>query len=429
MHVLVLNKNLQPMMPCHPARARILLKNGRARVYRQYPFTIVVVDREEFEVQEVELKVDPGSKTTGLVLVARFERGNEVLWAAHLEHRGHLVKQALDHRRQMRRSRRNRKTRYRPCRFSNRTRSPGWLPPSLMSGVNNVCVWGHRLVQSAPVTRISVEIVRFDTQKLQDPEIHGIEYQQGTLFGYEVREYLLEKYHHTCVYCGAQQVPLEIEHLIPKSRAGSDRLDNLAIACHTCNQLKGSMTAAEFGYPQLMAQAAESFRDAAAVNATRFRIGAELKELGLLITLGSGGQTKMNRIRQNYPKEHWIDAACVGDSGQCVVLNPHDRVLTITAMGRGSRQMCRMNRYGFPRTQPKAAKRVHGFQTGDMVELTMIKGKYQGVYQGKVVVRTRGNFDIITNTKQKISASWQRFRLLQRLDGYSYRFHRLTPSV
>jgi len=108
------------MMPCHPARARKLLKSGRAKVYRRYPFTIIVTDREEFETQEIELKADPGSKTTGFAIVGDFERGDEVLWAANLDHRGQQVVQKLEKRKQVRRSRRGRKTRYRQPRFSNR---------------------------------------------------------------------------------------------------------------------------------------------------------------------------------------------------------------------------------------------------------------------------------------------------------------------
>lgn len=235
MRVLVLSKELKPVMPCHPARARQLLKSGRAKVYRRYPFTIVLQDREEFATQPVELKIDPGSRTTGIALVARFDWGNEVLWAANLEHRGHIIKDALKKRRDRRRFRRYRKTRYRPKRLDNRRRPEGWIPPSLMSRVNNVKVWAERLCRYAPVSEIHVETAKFDTQKMQNPEISGIEYQQGTLQGYDVREYLLEKFNRTCVYCGAQNVRLEVEHLIPRSRGGSDRVTNLVIACQKCN--------------------------------------------------------------------------------------------------------------------------------------------------------------------------------------------------
>jgi len=110
----------------------------------------------------------------------------------------------------------------------------------------------------APITDLSVEHVRFDTQKLENPEISGVEYQQGTLLGYGVREYLLEKWGRACVYCGATDVPLQVEHLIPKSRGGSNRIRNLTLACEPCNRTKGKQTAAEFGHPDIQAQDAKA---------------------------------------------------------------------------------------------------------------------------------------------------------------------------
>src|SRR5690606_33472877 len=110
-------------------------------------------------------------------------------------------------RRQSRRSRRNRKTRYRPARFLNRTRPEGWLPPSLMSRVHNITTWANRLYKFTPMTHIAMELVKFDMQAMQNPEISGMEYQQGELAGYEVREYLLEKWNRKCAYCGAKDTP------------------------------------------------------------------------------------------------------------------------------------------------------------------------------------------------------------------------------
>ena len=170
--VIVLDTNKEVLMPCHPARARKLLAMGKAAVYRHYPFTIILKDAvAEPEVQAVELKVDPGSKTTGIALVADFKRGRRVLWAANLDHRGQVVKQSLEKRRHARRSRRSRKTRYRPARFDHRTRPKGWLAPSLRSRVDNVFNWSRKLVGLVPVTSIVVETVRFDTHNLVNPEV------------------------------------------------------------------------------------------------------------------------------------------------------------------------------------------------------------------------------------------------------------------
>ena len=104
----------------------------------------------------------------------------------------------------------------------------------------------NRLSRLAPVTAISQELVRFDTQKLDNPEISGVEYQQGTLLGYEVREYLLEKWERECAYCGTGDTPLEIEHVVPRSRGGSDRVSNLTLSCHPCNQSKDALSLVDF---------------------------------------------------------------------------------------------------------------------------------------------------------------------------------------
>ncbi len=424
--VFILDHNKKPLMPCHPARARKLLKNGKAAVYRRYPFIIIMKCRVGGDLQPIEIKFDPGSRTTGIALVGHFDRGPEVIWAGNLNHRGHQIKRNLDSRRAVRRSRRNRKTRYRPARFLNRRRPRGWLPPSLRSRVDNVKNWMIKLSRLAPLTQIAVETVKFDTQKIQNPEISGVEYQQGELAGYELREYLLEKWDRECAYCGAKNVPLEIEHIQARSKGGSDRVSNLTLACTPCNQKKGNKDIKEFlkrkpkRLKKIQAQAKVPLKDAAAVNATRYATGNVLKDFGLPITFSTGGRTKFNRTTRGYPKAHWIDAACVGESGAKVVIPPAITPLIITAKGRGSRQKCSMNQYGFPRTSPKKHKRVKGFQTGDIVKAVVTKGKKIGTYIGRVVVRARGSFDIGIGKKKVSGISYKYCQLIQRVDGYEY---------
>ncbi|WP_044207454.1 RNA-guided endonuclease IscB [Coleofasciculus chthonoplastes] len=210
--VFVLDTNKQTLNPIHPGRARLLLSQGKAAVFRQYPFTIIL--KKEVSnpvVQPLRVKIDPGAKTTGLAIVN--DNTGEVVWVAELQHRGFQLRDALTSRRQLRRSRRNRKTRYRKPHFLNRTRPPSWLPPSLNSRVANILTWVKRLSALCQITAISQELVRFDTQKMQQADISGVGYQQGTLAGYEIREFLLEKWHRTCAYCSARGTKLEIEHI------------------------------------------------------------------------------------------------------------------------------------------------------------------------------------------------------------------------
>jgi 5-methylcytosine-specific restriction endonuclease McrA len=400
----------------------MLLRGRKAVVLRRYPFTIILKARTEGDLQPIELKADPGSKVTGVSLVADYaKRGKTVVWAMDLQHRGQAIKDALDSRRGIRRGRRNRKTRYRASRFDNRTRQDGWLAPSLMSRVYNVMTWALRLQRFTPLTSVAVETVRFDMQAMVNPEISGVEYQQGTLAGYEIKEYLLEKWGRQCAYCKAKSIPLQVEHIIPRSRGGTKRVSNLTVACEDCNQSKSNLTAAEFGHPNIQKQALRPLKDAAAaVNATHYVIGSALKTLGLPISFCSSGRTKFNRTQQCYPKAHWIDAACVGESGNQVKLDLRMQVSQVKATGHGSRQMCRMDRFGFPRTSAKAAREVKGFRTGDIVQSVVPSGKKAGTHIGKVAVRASGSFNVSTTVGVVQGISHKHCSMLHMADGYSY---------
>jgi 5-methylcytosine-specific restriction endonuclease McrA len=297
----------------------------------------------------------------------------------------------------VRRARRQRHTRYRPARFDNRRRPAGWLPPSLESRLANITTWVARLRGLCPVVALSQEPVRFDTQLLQDPEISGVAYQQGELAGYEVREYLLEKWGRRCIYCGGTNIPLQVEHIVPKARGGSDRVSNLTLACGPCNDAKGTQTAAEFGHPEVQAQAQAPLRDAAAVNTTRWALYHRLQASGLPVEGGTGGRTKWNRTRRGLPKTHWLDAACVGTSTPEPLLVAGIRPLLITATGRHSRQLCRMDRYGFPRTGPKATSTVGGLRTGDLVRAEVpAPSRQAGTAVGRLAVRASGRCTLTT---------------------------------
>src|SRR5713226_2335632 len=211
--VLVVDATRRPLMPTTPARARILLKTGRAAVLRRFPFILILKEaKAEAVVRPLRLKLDPGAKTTGLAVVN--DASGEVVWAAEITHRGDQVHTALIKRALVRRGRRQRHSQYRQPRFANRRRPKGWLAPSLLSRVDNVLTWVNRLRRLCPIAAISMELVRFDPQAMEHPEIEGCQYQQGTLAGYELREYLLDKWARTCAYCGKQNIALQIEHII-----------------------------------------------------------------------------------------------------------------------------------------------------------------------------------------------------------------------
>lgn len=422
-YIFVLDTDKKPLTPCHPARARSLLSKGKASVYRRVPFTIILKSAiPEAVVKPVTVKIDPGSKTSGLVLTQECR----VIFSAELTHRGAAISERLTARRTFRRHRRNRKTRYRAPRFLNRVKPKGWLPPSLMHRIQTTLSLVSRFRQMAFVGGLAVERVKFDLQKLQNPEISKIEYQRGVLFGFEVKEYLLAKWGHKCSYCSEENVPLEVEHLTPLSKGGTNRVSNLVLACRGCNLKKNNLMVDEFlkNKPELLnrikAQAKASMRDAAAVNATRNRIFLELLNTGLPVESGTGGQTKFNRVQQGYPKAHWVDAACVGESGRSVKLDPAAHPLLIKCTGRGNRHVVSTDKFGFPRAKAGRVKRINGFQTGDLVRLDQPKGKYAGIHIGRLSsIRANGRFSIST-MHSKITSPFKNFKLLQRGDGYAY---------
>lgn len=425
-HVFVLDRRGNALMPCNPARARELLKKNRAVVVRRSPFTIRLKDRaiEDSTVQPVRLGVDPGSKTTGMA-VSRDDNGvRHVLFKLEVGHRSALIHKRMGQRATYRRGRRSRNLRYRAPRFNNRITPMGWLAPSLRSRVEHVDTWARRLSKWCPVTVVDLELVRFDMQKIQNPEVAGVEYQRGTLHGFEVREYLLAKFGRRCVYCDAANVPLNIDHVVPRAQGGSDRVSNLTLACVPCNQAKGNRPVAEFApdrAARIIARAKAPLRDAAAVNSTRYATLRTLKTCGVPVECSTGGCTKWNRTRLGVPKTHGLDAACVGNlTGVRAWDGP---TLTVKATGRGSHQRTRPDAYGFPRLRFSSTKLVHGFQTGDLVR-AVVPGfqsngkpfKAAGVHVGRVAVRVTGRFRVGT-----IDPVPHRFcRLVQRADGYEH---------
>lgn len=436
--VLVLDTNRKPLMPCYPARARKLLTSGRASVFRRYPFTIILHDRtvEESVLQDTEIKIDQGSKTTGVALVVHGEKSGTVAFAAHIEHRTD-IKSNLDSRRAIRRSRRQRKTRYRKARFLNRTKPKGWLPPSLLSKADNILNWVIRLCRFTPINRFALETAKFDMQKLENPDIQGVGYQQGRMYGYaDKKSYLLERENRCCIYCGihASKAKMEIEHVIPRSRGGADSLNNLVLSCHACNQAKGNQDVQTYlkGKPSVLrrvkAHLGIDYRDAAHTNSIRLyvinKLRAMAQAIGATLKVGFGSTTKENRLLLGLPKDHWIDAAVCTSDGSAVKVDPSLKPLTIKAVGRGSRQFCRMDKYGFPRTSPKPrSKNFFGFKTGDMVKVIVPTGAKTkvptGTYTGRVAVRSSGHFDVKTKDA-KLTVSHKYCKPIHLMDGYSY---------
>ena len=420
--VFVLDKSKKPLNMISHAKARILLKNRLAVVHKVYPFTIRLKDNSAvLKDRSYTVKLDPGSRTTGVAIT---DNNDSVVILAEIEHRGHVIKRNLDKRRAVRNSRRQRKTRYRPARFLNRTRPEGWLAPSVKSRADNVINFIRKYKKLININKVMIENVNFDVaQMTSDIKLWGTSYQQGPLYQTKLRSYLFKKYNGQCVYCGNKAE--EIEHIVPKSKGGTDSLYNLVIACKKCNKLKGKLSLKEFGelmnkdYSHL--EPKKLPKDAAIVQSSRNYMAREITKLVSDTTTYDAWMTKYNRDELGLPKEHYYDALSVGEIPTKFNFLT-DKILVISAKGRGSRQMCRVDKYGFPRTSAKASKSVKGFQTGDMVKAVVPKGLKQREYLGRVMVHSRGYFDIKTKNGLAQSIGYKYCHLIQRGDGYSYNY-------
>ena len=482
--VFVLNKDKTPLSPCHQAVARQLLKEGKAAVWRKYPFAIILKEQKETQAaagakdiidtnsdgstvtdsntgisiaaipgtninsntdidaeqqcnasiginpdpkpsqQEYRLKVDFGSHHTGLAIL----QGNKVIWMAQIEHRTG-IKGDMDKRRVYRRRRRYANIRYRKPRWKHRKRKDGWLPPSIQSRVGNIETWVRRLRTLCPITCFSYELNKFDTQKARNPQISGKEYQQGLLHGRTLKEYLLEEYDNKCCYCGEEHVKLEKEHIIPKGRKGSsNRADNLCLACRACNEAKGRLTAEEFGHSHIQGKVQKSLQSAALINATRFAVLRILEETGLPVECGPGNLTHANRETAGLKKDHHIDACCIGASTPDSLEFKASDVLYIKAKGRGKHKRTNTDDSGFPVSYLPRKKDFYGFQTGDMVKAEIPIGKYKGIWYGRVLCRSSGNFDITTKNK-RFSVNRKYLTIVQANDGYEYSTATSSPRL
>ena len=471
--VVALDKYHRPMGFVTERRARKLLDAKRACVTKRYPFTICIkdVNKNDFkERREFRIKVDPGSKETGIAVIDK--KTNQVCLFIKIIHRGDLIKAAIKTRFDARHNRRNRETRYRRCKFGKgqkgknhkkyqSSRPEGWLPPSVKSTADNIINWVKRLMDMINATSISVESVKFDTQLMDNPNIEGIEYQHGELFGYELKEYLLEKYGHTCQYCGGKSGDniLEWEHMISKANGGNNSVKNAALACRSCNTEKSSKNLDQW-LDELKSKPKKSELDearikcitdflagkplvrenyAAWVNSTRKYLLKELSKLCHDIETGTGGQTKYNRTKLGYQKDHHFDALCVVEVPEDGYKNTNQKVLVIKAMGRGSRLRGNINTCGiittkyydrhkcYVRTDDKTGE-VCYFQSGDIVKAVIPNGKYTGTYIGRITIRKSGTFaikvseDQAVNGKTKFDVNCKYCTIIQRNDGYDYHY-------
>lgn len=452
--VILLDKHKKPAGFTTEAHLRRLMEKHQAVIYRKYPCVAILTKRDARDFKDIRsfrIKIDPGAKYTGISVVCN-ETG-EVMLFMQIEHRGEQVKANLDTRKAARHNRRNRETEYRRCKYKrggeyDSKREEDYLPPSVKSTADNIINWVKRLSRWINLTRCSVEAVRFDTQLMDNPDIEGEEYQHGDLSGYELREYLLDKYGHICQYCGGMSEDgiLEWEHITPRSRGGSDSVKNATLSCRSCNKEKGNKSPKEWadeinkklvrteldearlkGIKSVIeGRVRRSDRYCAWVNSTRRYLEKNLFGLFEDVECSSGGRTKYNRIKLGLPKDHHFDALCVGNVPEDGFTDrTNGYVLIVQAKGRGSRLRGNLNKCGIIVTKYKTrSKTCKGFMSGDIVKASVPKGIHKGEYVGRITIRQSGNFGLVDTDGERHDISFKYMTVLQKADGYSYHYER-----
>ena len=391
--VYVLNMRGQPLMPTTPRKTRLLLKKKKAKVVKRTPFTIQLNYATGEDKQPIKLGIDAGYSKIGFSAIT----DKQELIAGEVTLRKDVSKKITE--RKMYRTTRRNKLWYRKPRFLNRTASKrkGWLAPSINHKLDTHIRLIERIKHILPISETILEVATFDSQKMQNPEIEGIEYQQGELQGYEVREYLLEKWGRKCAYCGKSNIPLEIEHIIPKSRGGSDRVPNLTLSCKKCNLKKGNKTVKEFGHPKIQQQAKKPLKSVAFMNTVRKRM---VEKLNCQYTYGF--ITKYHRIKLGLSKSHVNDAFVIagGDKQQRV------KSFDVKQVRRNNRSI-QTNRKGF---KPSIRRQRYQYQPNDLVRHNNVLCKVKGVFNygkwislvnsvGKTINSNIKNVELITYGK------------------------------
>ena len=318
--VYVLNIDGQPLMPTdRHGKVRHLLKDGRAEVVKCCPFTIRLLYDSTHYTQDIVLGVDAGSKHIGLSATTETKE----LYASDVELRNDIV-DLISTRRQNRRSRRNRKIRYRKARFQNRVSGKkNWLTPSIRQKVDTHMTVVSRVCMILPVTKIIVETASFDIQKIKDPDISGTGYQQGEQLDFwNVREYVLSRDGHTCQCCkGKSKDPVLNVHHIESRKTGGDAPNNLITLCETCHK---SYHSGAVQLPKAIHRGMR-FKDAAFMGIMRWAFYNKLKEVyepqDIEVSMTFGYLTKNTRIRHYLPKEHYIDARCISGHPEAIPSN------------------------------------------------------------------------------------------------------------
>jgi N6-L-threonylcarbamoyladenine synthase len=397
--VYVLNQREKALMPCSPCKGKKLLREGKAKVVRRTPFTIQLTIATGETKQDVTLGIDSGYLHIGLSAITE----KEELFSGTVMLRKNIVKLNSE-RSSYRRCRRSRKTWYRPVRFLNRNKEEGWLAPSLQHKEKSHKRIIEKLEKILPVNDIVIEVANFDIQKIKNPEIEGVKYQNGEQKGFwNEREYVLYRDGHTCQHCKGKSKDkiLEIHHLESR-QTGGNRPDNLITLCKTCHKKVSSAKIT------LTVKPSKGYREAGFMTTIRWKLLSSLKERGKKLSYTYGYITKKKRIELAIPKSHINDAFVIAGGKE----QRRSKSYSIIQHRRHNRSL-QTNRKGY---KPSIRKKKYPYQPGDRVKLAGEICTVKGVFNYGDWVRLKNRSGTIRNVATR------KIELIKYGGGFSFEY-------
>jgi RRXRR protein/HNH endonuclease len=399
-------------MPCTQSKARLLLKEGKAKIYCYKPFTIQLNCATGETVQDVHIGIDSGAKYVGIAIISE----NKVLIKGEIELRSD-IKELLTTKKTYRRSRRNRKTRYRKPRFQNRTRKNGWLPPSIQSRIDNQISWINKIKSLLPNPKVIIEVGKFDAQKIINPSIEGEEYQQGDTYGFwNDRYYIFCRDNYKCQICKGKSKDkiLQTHHIIQRKNGGTDKVDNLVTVCKTChNKFHSGEINHKFKKPK-------QYKETVFMNVLRKHI---LNTLDCEITYGS--VTIVKRKELELEKSHYNDAIAI--SGITNIKINHNTMFYIKQFRKKKRSLHEATARKGRKTSntesnrnSKNTKMSKGFYLNDKVKLFNKVGYISGFASGGAYVKDLDDNYIVMPNKNYKQVSFKNLEFISHNNNWNY---------
>ena len=374
--VYVLNKRGEPLMPCSPRKAKVLLKQGKAKVVKRSPFTIQLSSATGETKQEIVLGVDTGYKNIGISAISE----KKELLSANVELRTN-VSDLLKEKAMYRRNRRN-KLWYRKPRWNNRAnaRKEGRLMPSVLHKVNTHISVIEKIKRILPISKVVLETGLFDMQKMENDKIKSYQYQKGEMFGFEnIKSYVLSRDSHQCFFKCKDAHKLEVHHIKFRSQGGTDNPNNLITLCSVCHKKVHA------GKLELNVKKHKELKSATIMNVIRKR----LLEFYLDAVETFGYETKVKRREIKLEKSHINDAFVIaGGANQKRI-----KSFEITQKRKNNRCL-QLNRKGF---KPSIRKKKYAIQPKDVIIIENQKYIVKGIFNKGTYVRVFDSMQNILN--------------------------------